>query len=75
MDTVSRRPWIFVTGRLEGESLRIGDTVTISSADQSAISTTVRSIEIHSAPGQTTIAIDASLKPTVQVGAAICRSP
>ena len=73
VDTNSRRPWIFVTGRLEGDPLRIGDTVTID-ADKQQPTATVRSIEVHTAPGMTTIAIDASLKPQVHAGTVISRT-
>jgi hypothetical protein len=58
---ISSRPWVFVTGRLEGGGLRIGDEMTVTDGDAHTGSAVVRSIELHSAPGKTTIAVDAEL--------------
>lgn len=71
---VSRRPWIFVTGRLDGGPLAIGDSVSIAFGDKPATSTLVRSIELHGPPGKTTIAIDAALEPVIGVDAVITRN-
>jgi hypothetical protein len=72
VDKVSRRPWVFVTGRLEGGgALSIGDSISVAYGDNPAISTVIRSIEVHSPPGRTTIAIDAAHKESVGAGAVI----
>ncbi len=68
VDTLRSRPqWIFVTGVLSGEPISIGDTVTIRHSGGPAAAT-VRTIEMHSAPGRTTIALDSVLKPIVGPG-------
>jgi translation elongation factor EF-Tu-like GTPase len=74
VDSISSRPWIFVTGHLDGGPLAVGDSVSIHDADQPVIRTVIRSIEIHNAPGKTTIMLDASLKPSVRAGAVIVRA-
>ncbi len=66
---LSRRPWIFVTGRLEGEPLTPGQQVTIRRGDVVIATATIGSIEIHSAPGTTTVAIDALFADVVSSGA------
>ncbi|AGL18680.1 hypothetical protein [Actinoplanes sp. N902-109] len=70
---LSRRPWIFVTGRLEGDPLRIGDSVTVRGDGDVAVPAVVRSIELHGAPGRTTIALDATLGTEVTAGTVIAR--
>jgi len=71
---ISRRPWIFVTGRLEGGTLAIGDDVSISNGNNAGTSTVIRSIELHGPPGKTTIAVDADLESAIGAGAVITRS-
>jgi translation elongation factor EF-Tu-like GTPase len=71
---VSRRPWIFVTGRLDGEALRIGDEVTVIYGEAAPVCTVVRSIELHSLPGKTTIAVDVELANSLGEGAVITRT-
>jgi hypothetical protein len=71
---VSRRPWIFLTGRLEGEALRIGDEVTVMYGEAAAVSTIIRSIELHSLPGKTTVAVDVELADSLGEGAVITRA-
>jgi hypothetical protein len=74
IDSLSRRPsMVFVTGVLEGEPLQIGDGVVIQEFDQTLAHTVVRSIEMHSAPGKTTIVLDVDLKPLVRPGVVISR--
>ncbi|MFE9580130.1 hypothetical protein ACFYO1_27350 [Nocardia sp. NPDC006044] len=68
----SRPDWIFVTGTLSGEPVRVGDEVSICHGDQ-ATSTTIKSIEIHTRPGKTTILLDAGLRPIVTSGTVINR--
>jgi hypothetical protein len=74
VDSLSRRPsMVFVTGVLEGEPLRIGDSVAIHESDRTVTRTVIRSIEMHSAPGKTTIVLDADLRPLVRTGVVISR--
>jgi hypothetical protein len=68
---LSQRPWIFVTGRLEGEPLTLGQQVTIRRGDEAIGAATIESIEIHSAPGATTVAIDASFADRVSAGSVL----
>ncbi|MBU3061932.1 hypothetical protein KO481_10385 [Nocardia sp. NEAU-G5] len=68
----SRAQWIFVTGVLSGEPVHIGDTLTVQHAG-SPTDATIRTIEIHTAPGKTTIALDAELKPIIVPGTIIER--
>jgi hypothetical protein len=70
----SSRPWAFVTGRLEGDELRIGDELTVARGDVRVASAVVRSIELHGPPGTTTIAIDADLADAVQDGTVLTRN-
>jgi len=71
---ISSRPWLFVTGRVEGDALRIGDEMTVSYGDTNMASAVVRSIEFHSSPGKTTIAVDADLADTIRDGSVLtCR--
>lgn len=68
----SRAQWIFVTGVLSGEPVHIGDTLAVQHAG-GPTEATIRTIEIHTAPGKTTIALDAELKPIVVPGTTIER--
>jgi hypothetical protein len=68
IDRISRRPWLFLSGRLEGEPLRIGDELTLASDDAAPLTATIRAIEFHTRPGVTTIAVDDSLSDLVKVG-------
>jgi hypothetical protein len=70
----SSRPWAFVTGWLEGDELHIGDELTITHGDIQVATAVVRSIELHSAPEKTTIAVDADLADMVQDGAVLTRA-
>jgi hypothetical protein len=71
---MSSRPWAFVTGRLEGDALRIGDELILAGGDGTAISAVIRSIELHSAGGKTTIAVDAELADSLYDGAVLTRA-
>jgi hypothetical protein len=71
---LSSRPWLLVTGRLEGDPLHIGDTIIVNATGQRSVPATVRSIEMHSAPGTTTIAVDAELEAVITAGTTIVRS-
>ncbi|MBU2669946.1 hypothetical protein KOI35_41205 [Actinoplanes bogorensis] len=53
---LSSRPWLFVTGELEGDPLQVGDELTFSEDDPAVV--VVRAIEFHGAPTKTTIAVD-----------------
>jgi translation elongation factor EF-Tu-like GTPase len=70
---MSSRPWIFVTGRLEGDALRIGDELTLMGAYDSAASVVVRSIELHGAPTKTTLAVEGASAGTIVEGAVLTR--
>jgi translation elongation factor EF-Tu-like GTPase len=61
VDRVPSRPWVFVTGRLEGGDLHVGDEMAVEHGDVHVGSAVVRSIELHSPPGKTTIAVDGDL--------------
>ena len=75
VDSLSRRPsMVFVTGRLEGEPLHVGDSVIINDDAAGATSAEIRSIEMHTAPGTVTIALDANLKPLIRGGVVISRA-
>ena len=43
---ISSRPWVFVTGRLEGGDLRSGDEMSVTYGDAHVASAVVRSIEL-----------------------------
>jgi len=68
----SRAGWMFVTGVLSGDPVDVGDRVSIRHGEQSTV-TTIRSIELHSRPGITTIVLDADLRSIVTVGTVIQR--
>jgi hypothetical protein len=70
---IASRPWAFVTGRLEGDELRIGDELTVAQGEVPVGTAVIRSIELHSPPGKTTIAIDADLADSVRDGVALIR--
>jgi hypothetical protein len=70
---IPSRPWAFVTGRLEGDELRIGDELTVAHGEVSVATAVIRSIELHSPPGKTTIAIDADLADSIRDGVALIR--
>jgi translation elongation factor EF-Tu-like GTPase len=65
---ISSRPWVFVTGRLEGGDLHIGDEMTVTDGNAHTASAVVRSIELHSPPGKTTIAVDAEFAGALRDG-------
>lgn len=71
---LSQRPWIFVTGRLEGEPLTLGQRVTVRHGDLTVATATIESIEIHSASGMTTVAIDELFADIVRAGAVLTSS-
>jgi hypothetical protein len=64
----SNGPWAFVTGRLEGDELHIGDELSVTHGGIVVATAVVRSIELHSARDKITIAIDAALADIVQSG-------
>jgi hypothetical protein len=71
---ISSRPWVFVTGRLEGDDLSIGDELRVAHGDVHVASAVVRSIELHGPAGKTTIAVDADLADALRDGAILIRS-
>jgi translation elongation factor EF-Tu-like GTPase len=70
----SSRPWAFVTGRLEGGELHIGDELAVTHGSVQGATAVVRSIELHSAPDRTTIAIDTALADTIQSGTVLTQA-
>ncbi|NMO57772.1 hypothetical protein HH310_42250 [Actinoplanes sp. TBRC 11911] len=68
---LSSRPWTFLTGRLEGDALRIGDELTFS--DGPAASVVVRSVELHGGPGMTTVAVEGAFAGEIRAGAVLTR--
>lgn len=70
---LSGRPWLLVTGVLDGGHLCIGDQVLVQAGDQPAAETVIRSIELHSAAGTTTIAVDLALDELIQPGTVVVR--
>ena len=73
VDRIPSRPWLFVTGRLEGNAVHVGDVMTVSHGQAAQTSAVIRAIEFHSRPGKTTIAVDGDLADSVQVGATLSR--
>jgi hypothetical protein len=71
---ISRRPWVFVTGRLEGDELRIGDKLLVIHGDLPVASAVIRSIEVHSPPGKTTVAVDAVIADAILAGTVLTRA-
>lgn len=67
------RPYLLVSGALEGDPLRIGDHITVQTGGEPPIATTVRSIELHSAPGTTTVAVDLGLDAQIKPGTVVVR--
>jgi hypothetical protein len=74
IDKLSRRPWPFVTGILEGQPLTIGQHVTIRRGDEAPVSATIRAIELHTAPGATTVAVDVA-PDQITVGSVLSADP
>jgi hypothetical protein len=70
----SSRPWAFVTGRLEGDELHIGDELTVTQGDIQVATVVVRSIELHNALDKTTIAVDAALADAIQSGTVLTQA-
>jgi hypothetical protein len=67
------RPWTFLTGRLEGDPLRIGDRLGVADADGPAEPVVVQAIELHGAPATTTVAVDGASAAAIQVGTVLTR--
>ncbi|GID64630.1 hypothetical protein Acy02nite_25110 [Actinoplanes cyaneus] len=68
---LSSRPWLFVTGHLEGEALRIGDELTVLDGGVPSGLAVVRSIELHAASSKTTVAVDTDVVDSVREGAVL----
>ena len=68
---LSSRPWLFVTGQLEGEALHIGDELTVLDGGVPSGRAVVRSIELHAAASRTTVAVDADFADSVREGAVL----
>ena len=71
---LSGRPWLLVTGVVDDGPLRIGDHVVVRAGGQLSARTVIRSIEMHSAPGTTTIAVDLHLAQLIRPGTIIVRA-
>ncbi len=73
VDSLPGRPsWIFVTGTLSGQPLTVGDTIIIHH-DHENCSAIIRTIELHTSPGKTTIALDSEVKSIIEEGTLISR--
>lgn len=70
---VSGRPWIFVSGPLDGSPLRVGDTVTVEGPDGGVDRGSIETIDLHSPDGLVTFALPAQLADVVKVGAVISK--
>jgi hypothetical protein len=71
VDSLPSRPSrVLVTGPLDGEPLSVGDDVAVYDGERLVAETTIRSIEIHSAPGRTTLALEAP----VEIGYLVVRA-
>ena len=68
---IPSRPWLFLTGQVEGAALHIGDRMTV---ENSGLPVIVRSIDIHGAPGKATIAVDATIGDAVGEGTVLTSS-
>lgn len=71
VDTIQGRSWTFVSGRLQGEPIRIGDTVSLEPAEGEEQTAVVRAVELHAKKGVTTVAIDLTGKAPVRIGSAV----
>ena len=67
----SGRPWIFVTGRLDGGAVRIGDRLLVTYRDLAPVAAVIRTIEMHAPAGRTTIALDAEFGDRLGEGAVL----
>lgn len=74
IDVVSGRPWLFLSGELSGGPLAIGDEIEIADDRGERVRATVRSIELHTAAGTTTVAVDDAVRDAVSVGTVLVRS-
>lgn len=70
---MSSRPWVFVTGQLEGAPLRIGDELTVTHGGDTVAGVVVRSIELHATAGRTTVAVDAADTELITEGVVLTR--
>lgn len=65
------RPWVMVSGHLEGAPLTAGQAVAITTASGPAFQARVRHVELHTPPGRTTIALDIGLRDHVTAGSTV----
>jgi hypothetical protein len=68
---LSGRPWVLVTGRLDDGVLRAGDRMSLDYRGRPPVEVVVRSIELHTRPGKTTIAVDAEPADDLGEGAVL----
>jgi hypothetical protein len=73
VDHISSRPWLFVTGRLTGDPLYVGDEMVVTLGQSVTASAVIRAIEFHTRQGMTTIAVDDDLDGSIQAGAVLTR--
>ena len=64
---MSARPLVLLTGRLEGEPLKVGQQVVIHVDGNGDVAATVTGFDIHEQPGLTTIVIDAAIVADITV--------
>lgn len=73
-DVLPGRPWVFVSGHLTGDPLVVGATVVIRYGERPPVPATIRTVEVHTRPGITTVAIDEALRDSVGPGAEVVSS-
>ncbi|MEV4276890.1 hypothetical protein [Actinoplanes xinjiangensis] len=71
---LSSRPWLFVTGQLEGDALHVGDELMVLDGGAPSGRAVVRSIEMHVAASKTTVAVDVDVVDSVREGAVLARN-
>jgi hypothetical protein len=47
VDRITTRPWLYLTGRWEGDSMAPGDEMTIEYEGRDAVSAVIRGVEFH----------------------------
>jgi hypothetical protein len=61
LQSTSGKPWVYVSGTLEGGELHVGDEVTLAVDGVDVTTTTVRSVESYSPPPIRTVVVDAAV--------------
>lgn len=71
VDTLPSRPWIFLSGRLDGEPIHVGSSVQVHYSTRPPVTAVVRAVELHTRPQMTTFAIDREFQDAVGPGALV----